>query len=111
MDPQVIYSDERCTITRYYSAAGWRDETAWAPGCEPAETALVQVDAEALAEALATGWRGGQSGVAGPGERGDRRRQIDASGLARSTFYYRLKRGRIPGQGGADPPAVSGFAS
>ncbi len=29
--------------------------------------------------------------------RADRRRQIEESGLPRSTFYYRLKRGRIPG--------------
>lgn len=55
----------------------------------------VDPGAEALREAIVTGWRGGQ--VAAPAVRGSRRRQIAESGLPRSTFYYRLKRQGQPG--------------
>lgn len=61
---------------------------------------------DALREAIASGWRGAPI----PVERGTRRRQIALSGLPRSTFYDRLKRGRLPGQE-ALPAIVSGRAS
>ncbi len=65
--------------------------------------------AENLREAIAMGWRGPVD--IAPRARGSRRRQIDASGLPRSTFYYRLKRYGDPGIARGDPACVNASAS
>ncbi len=64
--------------------------------------------AEAVREALDDGRLGLAvvSQAEGGESRADRRRQIAESGLPRSTFYYRLKRGRIP----AGQPSYVGVA-
>jgi len=68
------------------------------------------LQADAVLEAIAVGRLAltPSNGVADGGvARPDRRRQIAESGLPRSTFYYRLKRGWVPGAADRDVAAGS----
>lgn len=63
-----------------------------------------------VVEAIRMGW-GEAWAPEGPPSRGARRRQIEASGLPRSTFYYRLGRGTLLSTPASEASGITGSAS